>query len=252
MTGDNHGIKIYALYFVKCALAFFASASSRAPARIPDAHIANARMLRTRALVQRSARLFSTAAAAEAPSVPLLINGKFVKSASTAPGVPVRNPATQELLATTPIATAGEMQAAVDAARAAFPAWSATSVSNRARVMFKFQALIRQHEEELAALLSSEHGKTIDDAKGDIFRGLEVVEHACSTMSLQMGETTAGVAGSTDVHSYRLPLGVCASPTLTPAPILALTLAPTRTLALSLGRTPSPAARASRPSTSRP
>ena len=209
-------------------------------------------MLRTRALVQRSARLFSTAAAAEAPSVPLLINGKFVKSASTAPGVPVRNPATQELLATTPIATAGEMQAAVDAARAAFPAWSATSVSNRARVMFKFQALIRQHEEELAALLSSEHGKTIDDAKGDIFRGLEVVEHACSTMSLQMGETTAGVAGSTDVHSYRLPLGVCASPTLTPTPILALSLAPTRTLALSLGRTPSPAARASRPSTSRP
>ena len=150
--------------------------------------------------------------------MPLLINGKFVKSASTAPGVPVRNPATQELLATTPIATAGEMQAAVDAARAAFPAWSATSVSNRARVMFKFQALIRQHEEELAALLSSEHGKTIDDAKGDIFRGLEVVEHACSTMSLQMGETTAGVAGSTDVHSYRLPLGVCASPSLTPTP----------------------------------
>ena len=184
--------------------------------------------------------------------MPLLINGKFVKSASTAPGVPVRNPATQELLATTPIATAGEMQAAVDAARAAFPAWSATSVSNRARVMFKLQALIRQHEEELAALLSSEHGKTIDDAKGDIFRGLEVVEHACSTMSLQMGETTAGVAGSTDVHSYRLPLGVCASPTLTPTPILALALAPTRTLALTLGRTPSPAARASHPSTSRP
>ena len=95
-------------------------------------------------------------------------------------------------------------------------------------------------------------GKTIADAKGDIFRGLEVVEHACSTMSLQMGETTAGVAGSTDVHSYRLPLGVCASPTLTPTPILALALAPTRTLALTLGRTPSPAARASHPSTSRP
>jgi len=170
-------------------------------------------MLAGRALVRRSARLFSTAAAAEtaaAPSVPLLINGKFVKSVSTAPGVPVRNPATQELLATTPIATAGEMRAAVDAAKAAFPAWAATSVSNRARVMFKLQALIRQHEDELAAILSSEHGKTIDDAKGDIFRGLEVVEHACSATSLQMGETTAGVAGSTDVHSYRLPLGVCA------------------------------------------
>jgi hypothetical protein len=170
-------------------------------------------MLAGRVLVRRSARLFSTAAAAEttvAPSVPLLINGKFIKSVSTAPGVPVRNPATQELLATTPIATAGEMRAAVDAAKKAFPAWSATSVSNRARVMFKLQALIRQHDDELAAILSSEHGKTIDDAKGDIFRGLEVVEHACSATSLQMGETTAGVAGSTDVHSYRLPLGVCA------------------------------------------
>jgi len=70
--------------------------------------------------------------------------------------------------------------------------------------------LIREHEDELAALLSAEHGKTIEDAKGDIFRGLEVVEHACSITSLQMGETVPGVAGSTDVHSYRLPLGVCA------------------------------------------
>ena len=213
-------------------------------------------MLAGRALVRRSARLFSTAAAAEtaaAPSVPLLINGKFVKSVSTAPGVPVRNPATQELLATTPIATAGEMRAAVDAAKAAFPAWAATSVSNRARVMFKLQALIRQHEDELAAILSSEHGKTIDDAKGDIFRGLEVVEHACSATSLQMGETTAGVAGSTDVHSYRLPLGVCANPdrNLNSSPDPSPNPSPDphhSTFTLTL--TPSPGARASRPSTS--
>ena len=213
-------------------------------------------MLAGRALVRHSTRLFSTAAAAEtaaAPSVPLLINGKFVKSVSTAPGVPVRNPATQELLATTPIATAGEMRAAVDAAKAAFPAWAATSVSNRARVMFKLQALIRQHEDELAAILSSEHGKTIDDAKGDIFRGLEVVEHACSATSLQMGETTAGVAGSTDVHSYRLPLGVCANPdrNLNSSPDPSPNPSPDphhSTFTLTL--TPSPGARASRPSTS--
>jgi malonate-semialdehyde dehydrogenase (acetylating)/methylmalonate-semialdehyde dehydrogenase len=160
-----------------------------------------------------SSRLLSTSAAVQeavAPRVPLLIGGKFVDSSSTAPDVPVRNPATQKLLAMTPIATQEEMKAAVDAAKAAFPSWSGTSVSNRARVMFKLQALIRQHEEELAAILSAEHGKTIDDAKGDIFRGLEVVEHACSITSLQMGETVPGVAGSTDVHSYRLPLGVCA------------------------------------------
>ena len=160
-----------------------------------------------------SSRLLSTSAAVQeavAPRVPLLIGGKFVDSSSTSPDVPVRNPATQKLLAMTPIATQEEMKAAVDAAKAAFPSWSGTSVSNRARVMFKLQALIRQHEEELAAILSAEHGKTIDDAKGDIFRGLEVVEHACSITSLQMGETVPGVAGSTDVHSYRLPLGVCA------------------------------------------
>tara|TARA_B110001452_G_scaffold75986_1_gene61703 strand:- start:1564 stop:3144 length:1581 start_codon:yes stop_codon:yes gene_type:complete len=165
------------------------------------------------ALRTAAPRYLSTAAAVEsaaAPRVPLLINGKFVESTSTGPGVPVRCPASQKLLATTPIATQEEMKAAVDAASAAFPKWAATSVSNRARVMFKLQALIRQHEDELAALLSSEHGKTIEDAKGDIFRGLEVVEHACSITSLQMGETVAGVAGSTDVHSYRLPLGVCA------------------------------------------
>jgi len=124
--------------------------------------------------------------------------------------MPVRDPATQRVLANAPQATLAEMNAAVDAAAAAFPGWAATSVSNRARVMFKLQALIREHEDELAAILSAEHGKTIDDAKGDIFRGLEVVEHACSITSLQMGETVAGVATSTDVVSFRLPLGVCA------------------------------------------
>merc|ERR1719267_339426 len=102
------------------------------------------------------------------------------------------------------------MQAAVDAASAAFPKWSSTSVSNRARLFFRYQALLRQHEDELSHLISLEHGKTIDDAKGDIFRGLEVVEHACSVTSLQMGETVPSVANATDVTSFRLPLGVCA------------------------------------------
>ena len=158
------------------------------------------------------ARLSTAQTAADDKSalrVPLLINGEWVESASEVT-MPVRCPATQRLLATAPQATQAEMTAAVDAAAAAFPAWSATSISNRVRVMFKLQALIRQHEDELAAILSSEHGKTIEDAKGDIFRGLEVVEHACSVTSLQMGETVPGVATSTDVTSYRLPLGVCA------------------------------------------
>ena len=94
------------------------------------------------------------------------------------------------------------MTAAVDAAAAAFPAWSAPSVSNRARVMHKYEALIREHTEELARCLSEEHGKTLDDAKGDIFRGLEVVEHACSLPTLTMGETVPNVGTGVDCHSY--------------------------------------------------
>jgi len=165
---------------------------------------ARARLPQARAALLRP---LSTAAAPAA--VPLLIDGKFVASRSQE-SVPVHDPATQRVIATTPIATQDEMRAAVEAARAAFPAWSATSVSNRARVFFKYQALLRKHEDELAALITLEHGKTIDDARGDLFRGLEVVEHACSITSLLMGETVPGVATSTDVHSYRVPLGVCA------------------------------------------
>ena len=134
---------------------------------------------RCRPLVAAAPRLLSTAArTANEPAsrVPLLIGGDFVDSAGEV-AMPVRCPATQRLLATAPQATLAEMNAAVDAASAAFPSWSATSISNRARVMFKLQALIREHEDELASILSSEHGKTIEDAKGDIFRGLEVVEH---------------------------------------------------------------------------
>jgi len=129
----------------------------------------------------RGLRRFSTGLplGGEAAAVPLFINNKMVLSKSTQ-SVPVRCPATQTILAHTPLATQAEMQAAVDAARAAYPKWSRTSVSNRARVMLKLQALIRERTDDLAALISAEHGKTIDDAKGDIFRGLEVVEHACA------------------------------------------------------------------------
>jgi len=141
--------------------------------------------------------------------VPLFLNNQLVDSSSSET-VPVLCPATQRVLAYTPIATFAEMEAAVEAARAAFPKWSATSVSNRARVFFKLQALIREHTQQLAELISAEHGKAIDDAKGDIFRGLEVVEHACSATSLLMGETVPNVSTGVDTHSYRLPLGVCA------------------------------------------
>jgi len=175
-------------------------------------------MLSLRSAVRRAARVpvarshYSTAAVLKeeaAPlKVPLLIHGEFVESEATE-FVRVLCPATQRVLAHTPIATKREMDEAVASAKSAFKEWSATSVSNRTRVMFKLQALIREHTEELAQILTLEHGKTIDDAKGDIFRGLEVVEHACSTTSLQMGETMQNVGTSIDIHSYRVPLGVC-------------------------------------------
>ena len=177
---------------------------------------ATLRVLPGRFLFARAPRVFASnlstqaAAAGSMPArVPLLINGSVVHSAAVE-DVPVTDPATQLVLARTPLATTAEMEAAVAAAKNALPAWSATSAPNRARVMLKFQALIREHTEELAHMITREHGKTLADARGDLFRGLEVVEHACSITSLQMGETMPALSAGVDTHSYRLPLGVCA------------------------------------------
>src|SRR4249920_3487171 len=111
------------------------------------------------------------------PTVPLLINGEFVTSSSTQ-WRSVINPATQEVLARVPLATADEVAAAVAAAKAAFPAWRKTPIGTRARIFLKYQQLIRDNLKSLAAILTAEQGKTLADAEGDVFRGLEVVEHA--------------------------------------------------------------------------
>merc|ERR1712086_639870 len=118
-------------------------------------------------------------------SVPFLINNEFKKSDATE-FVDVINPATQDKVAKVPLMLSTEMRAVTEAAQAAFPAWSSTPVSVRIRVMFKLQALIREHTPELAASITEE--------QGDVFRGLEVVEHACSMGSLQMGERIDGVS----------------------------------------------------------
>ncbi len=108
------------------------------------------------------------------------------------------NPATQEVLARVPFATAAEVNAAIDAAQRAFQTWKLTPIGARMRIMLKLQALIREHSKRIAAVLSAEQGKTLADAEGDIFRGLEVVEHACSIGTLQMGEFAENVAGGVD------------------------------------------------------
>jgi len=122
----------------------------------------------------------------------------------------VFDPNTGTVQAQVPLGGDAELEAAVTSARAAQPAWAALNPQRRARVMFAFKALIEAHMDELAALLSSEHGKVFDDSKGDIQRGLDVVEFACATPHLMKGEYSSGVGPGIDVYSMRQPLGIVA------------------------------------------
>eukprot|EP00903_Cladosiphon_okamuranus_P015999 g14775.t1 len=133
----------------------------------------------------------------------------MIESATT-DWIDVNNPATQEVVCRVPRSTDCEMDAAVSSAKEAFLTWRDVPVQHRSRVMFKLQGLIRERTEELAASITLEQGKTLADARGDVFRGLEVVEQACGVGVAMMGETLAGVATGMDTHSYREPLGVCA------------------------------------------
>ncbi|MBO6504373.1 MAG: CoA-acylating methylmalonate-semialdehyde dehydrogenase [Kordiimonadaceae bacterium] len=122
----------------------------------------------------------------------------------------VYNPSIGEVEKTVSLATVDEVNAAIESAAKAFPAWSATNPQRRARVMFKFKELIEANRDELARLISEEHGKVIADAHGDIQRGLEVIEVACGIPHMQKGEYTDGAGPEIDVYSMRQPLGVCA------------------------------------------
>jgi len=143
------------------------------------------------------------------PTVKLLINGQLVESQTTQ-WRDVVNPATQEVLARVPFATADEVNAAVANAKEAFKTWRKTPIGARARIFLKLQQLIRENMKELAALLTAEQGKTLPDAEGDVFRGLEVVEHAAGIGNLQLGELANNVANGVDTYSVLQPLGVCA------------------------------------------
>ena len=140
--------------------------------------------------------------------VPLLINGEFITSKSTAL-IDVTNPATQEVIAQVPCATDEEIKQAIEGAKQAFEIWKEKSVGDRARLMLNYQALLKSHQEEIATILSLESGKTFPDAMGDVWRGIEVVEHAANVASLTMGETLENVARKIDCYSFTQPLGVC-------------------------------------------
>jgi len=122
----------------------------------------------------------------------------------------VFDPNQGEVQARVRLGTAADLERAVAAARAAQPAWAATNPQRRARVMFAFKALVEQNMDELAHILSSEHGKVIADAKGDIQRGLEVIEFACGIPHALKGEYTVGAGPGIDVYSMRQPLGIVA------------------------------------------
>jgi malonate-semialdehyde dehydrogenase (acetylating)/methylmalonate-semialdehyde dehydrogenase len=122
----------------------------------------------------------------------------------------IYNPNTGEVQARVALATPAEVDAAVQSALRAQQTWALVNPQRRARVMFEFKRLLEVNMNELAELLASEHGKVIDDAKGDIMRGLEVIEFACGIPHLMKGEYTEGAGPGIDVYSMRQPLGVCA------------------------------------------
>lgn len=141
-------------------------------------------------------------------NVPLLINGEFVTSESQ-DFIDVTNPVDNQAIAQAPCATDREIEAAVASAKQAFLTWRDVPVSERARVMMRYQQLLKDHHDELATILSSETGKTFADAKGDVWRGIEVVEQAMNVPAMMMGETAENVARGIDTYSYIQPLGVC-------------------------------------------
>lgn len=137
------------------------------------------------------------------------IDNQFVASAS-ARQANVFNPATGDVSLQVSLSTVSETEAAIASAQTAFETWSQVTPLNRARVLFKFKALVEANSRELAELISSEHGKVYSDALGELTRGLEVVEFACGIPHLQKGEHSLNVGRGVDSYSLMQPLGVCA------------------------------------------
>src|SRR5919197_3310367 len=147
------------------------------------------------------------------------IGGEEAPASSTRKA-PVFDPATGEVQAEVVLGDAADVDRAVQAARTAFEKWGDVSVTRRMRVMFRFRDLVDQHADELARVISSEHGKVLADAKGEVIRGQEVVEYACGVAQLLKGEYSDQVSTDVDAHSFRQPLGVCAGITPFNFPIM--------------------------------
>jgi malonate-semialdehyde dehydrogenase (acetylating) / methylmalonate-semialdehyde dehydrogenase len=150
---------------------------------------------------------------AERPDVRTLdnfIGGQWVKSRAT-DFFDVHNPAVGDVIGRTPLSTAADVDAAVQAASRAFPGWRETPVNARAQVLYKFKALLEQHFEEVARTVTTEHGKTLNEARGSVRRGIECVEVASGAPSLMQGFALEDISRDIDCHVVRQPLGVCAA-----------------------------------------
>ena len=138
------------------------------------------------------------------------IGGRWISSRASE-ALDVHNPARGEVIARTPLSTAQDVDAAAAAAKKAFPAWRDTPAIKRAQSLFKFKALLEEHFEELARIVTTEHGKTLDESRGSVRRGIECVEVACGSPSLMMGYGLENISSGIDCNVIRQPVGVCAA-----------------------------------------
>ena len=159
---------------------------------------------------QEQATLAATTGTATAPVIKLYVGGRWVES-SAKTTAEVRNPATDQLLARVPMGGAEDVDRAVKAALAAYPAWRATPPVNRVKPLFKFRDLLEKHYDDIARTVTREHGKTLDESRSSVRRAVDNVEMACGIPSLMQGSSLEDVATGIDSQYFRQPLGVFAA-----------------------------------------
>ena len=142
--------------------------------------------------------------------IPNLIGSQWLVPKDSTGSLPIYNPATGDVIEEVPLSRPHDVDAAVQAAARAYVSWSRTAVMERVRLMFRFKAVLEEHFEDLAAIITRHHGKTLEESRGEVRRGIEVVDFACGAPTLLQGRTLRDVSGGVDQDLYRYPVGVCA------------------------------------------
>jgi malonate-semialdehyde dehydrogenase (acetylating)/methylmalonate-semialdehyde dehydrogenase len=142
--------------------------------------------------------------------IPNLIGSQWRVPKDSTGSLPIYNPATGDVIEEVPLSSPHDVDAAVQAAARAYMSWSRTAVMERVRLMFRFKAVLEDHFEDLAAIITRHHGKTLEESRGEVRRGIEVVDFACGAPTLLQGRTLRDVSGGVDQDLYRYPVGVCA------------------------------------------